>query len=470
MTPITGEVLHRYIPRPQFIDFHSRKQRYALMVCHRRAGKTVAVLNDMVIRALRTKKPNAFYAYVAPFMGQAKQASWTYLKEAVANIPGHKVNLSELTITLPNGARIRVFGADNADALRGLYFDGIVLDEFGDMSSRVYTEVVRPALSDRKGWAVFIGTPKGKNKFYDLRNKALEDPERWFYKCLKASESGIIPADELLDMTQDMDEYEIRQELECDFDSAIRGSYFGKHMAALEEAGRFTQLEWDPSEKVSCSFDIGFSDFTAIWFWQVIDGEIRFIDYEQFNERDAAETIEVMQLKPYDYETWWLPHDARHRTFASRKSVMDTFIEYEAPVRITPNLKVRDGIDAARKTLRTYPVYFDAQKCKAGLECLRNYSRKWNQDTNVFSDVPDHNHWSHGADSFRYASLVINIETVKNSIERAAQKRALRARFDSPNQVIPSGQLTISGYTFNQAFAERERKFKAQQSAGRPRI
>lgn len=463
-------VQHKYIPRSQFLDFHSRKQRFALMVCHRRAGKTVAVLNDMVIRALRTTKRHAFYAYVAPFMGQAKQASWTYLKEAVANIPGHKVNLSELTITLPNGARIRVFGADNADALRGLYFDGIVLDEFGDMNSRVYTEIVRPALSDRKGWAVFIGTPKGKNKFYDLRNKAIEDSDRWFYKCLKASESGIISKDELEDMTRDMDEYEIRQELECDFESAIRGSYYGKHMAALEAAGRFTKVDWDPSEKVSCSFDIGYRDSTAIWFWQVIDGQVRIIDYEQFTERDAAETIEVMQLKPYDYETWWLPHDARHRTFASRKSVMDTFLQYEAPVQIAPNLKVRDGIDSVRKTLRTYPVYFDAERCKQGIECLRNYSRKWNADSSVFSDEPSHDQWSHGADSFRYLSLVINIETIKNSVEKAARKRTAKLRMTTASQAVQANQITIEGYTFQQAFAERERKLKALNGAGRQRI
>ena len=410
-------VLHTYTPRPQFVPFHARSHRFALIVAHRRFGKTVGVVNDMVVRAMRTQKQRAFYAYIAPYFGQAKQAAWTYIKDAIRNIPGHKVSESETTVTLPNGAKIRVFGADNADALRGLYFDGIVLDEFGDMAGRVWSEVIRPALADRQGWAVFIGTPRGKNKFYEMRQQAIDNKRgNWFYLELKASESGVLPQSELEATREEMDADEYAQEMECSFEASIRGSYYGSHMSRLEERGQICLVEPDLSEPVSLVMDIGYADATAIWFWQIINGKVRVIDYWEESGYDAEEVVQVLELKPYKYETWWLPHDANHRTFASKKSVIDTFRSYDAPARLVPRLDIKDGIDAVRKTLRTYPIEFDRTRCHRGIEALRNYSRKWDVDIKVYSDKPNHAQWSHGADGFRYLSLVVNQDSIQRSV------------------------------------------------------
>lgn len=466
----TQTLAHDYIPREPFKPFHARTQRFAVIVAHRRAGKTVAVVNDMVVRAMRTKKERWFGAYIAPYMNQARQISFGYLKHAVRKLPGIKIHESESAITFPNGSKIRVFGADNADALRGLYFDHVVLDEVGDIPRRVWAEVIRPALADRQGSAVFMGTPKGRNFFYDLKEKAKASNGKWFFTLITADTSGIIPDRELQEIKQDTDPDEYAQEFLCDFDaSSAKGSYYGKLMSMIEDQGKIKSLAIDYDEPVSCSLDIGHRDATAIWFWQIINGEVRFIDYWEAQSYDAAEVVDLLQFKPYKYETIWLPHDAKNHTFATKKTVLDTFIEADAPARIVKRIEIKDGIDAVRRTLRTYPLAFDGERCKRGLDALKNYSRKWDNDKKVFSNTANHDEWSHGADSFRYACTVINQESIQLSIERARQKRQVLERAKQTNQVISANQFQ-STYTFAQALADHDRKIRLQKGSGRSRI
>lgn len=446
-----------YKPRNAFKTFHARSQKKAVLVAHRRCGKTVAAVNDLVTRALRIntahrKRPH--YAYICPELKQAKQVSWDYLKEAVQEIPGVKVSESELYVRLPNGAQIRLYGADHPDSLRGMYFDGVILDEFGDMKASEALQAIIPALSDREGWIVYMGTPKGKNDFYDKVKEAKGDPEEWFFLSLKASETGYLKQDVLDDARENLGEDLYQQEYECSFEAANIGSYFGKHMIALESKGAYLpHIELDLSEKVSLAMDIGHRDATAIWFWQIVNGEVRFIDYWEETGWDAEELVEMLQLKPYNYETWWLPHDARSRTFQTKKSVLDTFRAYDAPARLVPDLYLKDGIDAVRKTLRLYSLQFDLSRCERGIEALRNYSRKWDMDRKIFSDSPSHDQWSHGADAFRYACLAITPDAVQRSVERA------QARARAPQAHINIGSADgRSHWTFAQAFEERERQ------------
>ena len=153
-----------YAPRRVFMPYHERTQRWSCIVAHRRCGKTVACINDMIKRAIIADRPHGRYAYVAPFLAQAKEVAWEYLKRYAAPIIADK-NEGELWVELMNGSRIRLHGADNPDRLRGNYLDGVVLDEFGDMRPSIWGEVIRPMLADRLGWATFIGTPKGRNDF-----------------------------------------------------------------------------------------------------------------------------------------------------------------------------------------------------------------------------------------------------------------------------------------------------------------
>ena len=174
--PITVQ----YFPRPQFVRFHARTERFACIVAHRRAGKTVACVHDLHRAAIRSRKLRPRYAYISPFVRQSKTVAWDYLRDAIA--PAYRVKASahetELRVDYSNGGQVRLYGADNPDALRGIYLDGVVLDEYADMDPRVWSEVIRPALADRQGWAVFIGTPKGRNAFFELwrRSQQPEEP------------------------------------------------------------------------------------------------------------------------------------------------------------------------------------------------------------------------------------------------------------------------------------------------------
>lgn len=198
-------------------EFLADLKRYNVLVAHRRFGKTVGALITLIMGAMQNKRPAARYGYISPFYKQSKQVAWDYLKTYVGSFPGVKVNESELRIDLPNGARITLYGADNPNSMRGLYFDGVVIDEPAQCPASLYGEIIRPAIADRKGWVVFIGTPNGHDHFWELYNRALRE-EKWSAKLFKASETGIVPDDELAEAKSEMTEAEYEQEFECSFD------------------------------------------------------------------------------------------------------------------------------------------------------------------------------------------------------------------------------------------------------------
>ena len=214
-----------YTPRPLWRDtIHPALTRYrfAVLVCHRRFGKTVGTVNEMLKKAVLNERKAPVYAYVAPYRNQAKRVAWEYLKYYTNSIPGRTVNESELFVELPTrhkgspGARLYIIGADHPDALRGIYLDGVILDEYADIKPELWGGVIRPALADRQGWAVFIGTPKGQNQFYEMYRHA-EKSADWYACLYRADETDVIPTGELADMKAQMTDMEIRQELLCDF-------------------------------------------------------------------------------------------------------------------------------------------------------------------------------------------------------------------------------------------------------------
>lgn len=208
-----------YQCRPVFIPFHRRRQRWACVVAHRRAGKTYAAIHDVIDHALRTNKTEARYALGAPTYSQVKDVMWGYLKSGVRALPNVRINESELWVQLHNGARIRLYALDTSfERLRGLYLDGIVMDEVADIDPRAWPEVIRPALSDREGWAVWIGTPKGRDAFYRIWCDAVAHPDEWYSQMLRASETGIVSQAELEDARKAMPESVYNREFECSFD------------------------------------------------------------------------------------------------------------------------------------------------------------------------------------------------------------------------------------------------------------
>jgi len=395
-----------YAPRTHFMGLHTRETRWAIAVAHRRAGKTVACVNDLIKSAVMCGKGNPRFAYIAPQLNQAKDIAWSYLLEYTDCFgPERKVNASELWVELPNnGARIRIYGADNPDRLRGIYLDGAVLDEFGDMDPTVWTQVIRPALSDRKGWAIFIGTPKGKNTFHKLWVNAEDDPD-WFTLSLKASETQLLDDKELADARKMMSEDEYAQEYECSFDAAVRGAYYGKEMneAELDDPSRISTVLHDPRLQTHTAWDLGVADSTVIWFIQTVGRETRVIDVLKGEGVGLDYYAKELQARGYLYGNHYLPHDVEVRELGTGRSRLEVLRDLGIAATVVPNIPVEDGIQAARMLLPT--CWFDRTKCKDGIEALRMYRREWDDKRQEFKLRPLHDWTSHYADAFRYFAV-----------------------------------------------------------------
>jgi phage terminase large subunit len=400
------EVVIPYTPRAAFKAFHERTARWAVIVAHRRAGKTVATINDLIRRAIQDGKQDGRYAYVAPYYGQAKAVAWDYLRKFSEPLLA-KTNETELRVDLVNGARIRLYGGDAPDALRGLALDGVVLDEIADMRPRVWSEVIRPALSDRLGWATFIGTPRGKNAFWDIWNSAQGKPD-WYAVMLKASDTDIIIPQELDSARQQMSEDQYAQEYECSFDAAIQGAYYGKELLEAEQQGRISNVPVDKGLPVHTAWDLGIGDSTAIFFAQQAGKEVRIIDYYEASGVGLDHYAKVLQGKNYLWGDHIVPHDAAVRELGSGKSRIETLASLGIKVRIAPRLGVDDGINAARLLLAR--CWFDQTRTADGVELLKQYRRKWNEERKCFEPTPLHDHTSHAADAFRYLALGLKPE------------------------------------------------------------
>jgi hypothetical protein len=393
------------------MPLHDRTERWACVVAHRRAGKTVACVNELIKACLTCDKQNPRYAYLAPFYAQAKDVVWTYLKEFAGVIPGVQFNESELRADFPNGGRIRLYGADNYDRLRGIYLDGVVLDEYADMDPRAWAEVIRPALSDRKGWAVFIGTPKGQNGFYKVWKGDSEtgwpgaeaDPE-WLALMLKASETGLVDEEELRDARRTMTGDQYEQEFECSFEAAVIGAYYAKQMKRADEAKRIGKVPWEPGLEVHTAWDLGIGDSTAIWFAQMHGKEVRVIDFYEASGVGLDHYAKVLREKPYVYAEHILPHDVAVKELGTGKSRLEVLDGLGIRnVRVLPNLRIEDGINAARLFIER--CWFDADNCRRGVEALKAYRAEYDEKLQVLKLRPLHNWASHPADAFRYLAL-----------------------------------------------------------------
>lgn len=404
-------VIIPYRPRPLQLAIHSAldAHRFAVLVCHRRFGKTVLAVNHLIKGALTCRLLRPRFAYIAPTFRQGKAVAWDYVKHYALAVPGCVVNESELRVDFPNGGQVRVYGADSPDSLRGIYIDGVVPDEFGMMQGRVWTEVIRPALSDRLGWAAFIGTPNGKNAFYDLVQHA-RTTEGWYLAIHKASETGIIPDSELALARQSMSEDEYAQEYECSFEASVRGAIYAKEMSRARADGRVGKVPWDPAIPVHTAWDLGRNDSTAVWFLQQVHGETRAIDYYEASGEALGHYVNVLRSKPYTYGEHMLPHDVEvvdlsEPTGRSRKEILESL---GLNVRVCPRLSLEDGIEATRLLLAR--AWFDETKTAQGIECLQNYRREENLRTGELKTLPVHDWASHGADAYRTAAVLLRDE------------------------------------------------------------
>ena len=267
MSKVTLEI----VPRSAFREYLTRVQRWACMVVHRRGGKTFCCIQDLLKCCLTHKRtgPALRYAYIAPTRDQAKDIAWAYVKDFFGKVPGVKINEADLMVSIPGKWGLRLYSGENYERMRGLYFDGVVIDEPADIDPAAWTMVIRPCLSDYNGWATFIGTSKGRNHFWKRWKRVVDDPE-WFTLILKASESGILPDDELESLKAEMEGPAYQQEYECDFSIARPGAIYATDIEKAINARRISDdVMWFKELPVYTSFDVGAPLNQKCWIWQL---------------------------------------------------------------------------------------------------------------------------------------------------------------------------------------------------------
>lgn len=424
-----------YEPRPIQAFLHMTKRqkmiRFLVAVCHRRFGKTRYALAEIATSGFENPRHNPQYAYVAPTYGQAERIAWKYLKEMFREYPNVKPNEAKLRLEIPRPDKgdvitIWLLGAENPDSIRGIYLDGIVLDEYAQMNPAMWGEVVRPALSDRKGWAIFIGTPKGTNSFHKMyevakKNMATHPELGWYAFVAQASKTGIIPKEELAAMRLEMSEEEYEQEFECSFSAALVGSYYAKYIAKARKDGRIGNFPYNPAYPVTTYWDIGVDDMTTIWFVQKMGERYRVIDYYEASGVGLDHYAKILREKDYVYDDHWFPHDGQQREWGNNAETrVDTAKKLLGiRPRVGKKIGVADGINAVRVILGS--CEFNEIPCMKGLNALEQYERTWDAKNDVFQDRPKHNWASHGADGFRLFANNANNRRVK--VESLAKYR-----------------------------------------------
>ena len=413
------QIVIPYKPRELQNYLHNKcdKNRFNVIIVHRRGGKTVFAINHLIKKALTNKRPYPRYAFISPYRLQGKSTAWDYLKQFSAAIPGTKFNESELRVDFNvNNSRIQIIGAENSSAIRGQYFDGIIVDETQNIAPDLFDTILRPCLSDRNGFAIFIGTPRGRNYFYQLHQLA-KQTEDWFTCVFRASETKIIHEKELTDAKAIMSPEAYAQEMECSFQAGISGSYYGAMMESLDKNGHIKDFEIDDSQEVETWWDLGMNDSTVITFVQRTKNEIKVIDSYENSGEGLEHYLNIIDSKPYIYSKHIAPHDIRVRELGTNKSRWESAKEMGLEFDIAPKLSVEDGIEQVRQLLPK--CWFHKRNCNKLVEALKSYCKRWDEKNNCFKNRPLHNWASHFADSFRYGAIV-------EPIERSDWKKPIR--------------------------------------------
>jgi len=377
------------------------------------------MINHLIKSALMCKHKNPRFAYIAPTFKQAKSIAWDYMKQFTAKIPATRFNETELRVDFPNGARITLLGAENSDGLRGIYLDGCVIDEYANIEGKLFAEIIRPALSDRKGYCVFIGTPAGmNNNFYDLYQHA-NGADDWFNYKAKASQTKIVDLEELEKAKEVMGEKKYLQEFECDWIANIEGAIFGDEVAKLDDNKQLARVPYDPTLPVSTSWDLGVADHSAIIFFQQKGTAIQIIDYHEERGHGLPHYIQLLNEKPYVYKEHYAPHDIEVQEFGNGKTRREIAYQLGVRFKVVPKLPVEEGIHAVTMLLNR--CWIDTDHCKSLIDALRHYHRKYIDKNRMFRSKPVHDWSSHACDAMRYLAVGLQeLNTRQNAPQSVA--------------------------------------------------
>jgi len=415
----------------ELADMQSRR-RFAVFCWHRRAGKDDVMLHH---NACATQERVGNYWYMLPEYTQCRKAIWEAInphtgkrriEEAFPSeiIEGDPLN-QEMKLRLKNGSTWQVMGSDRHDSLVGSPPIGITFSEYAvsNPSSWAY---LSPIIDENGGWAIFNSTPRGKNHFYNLFNYAKGDDE-WYSELLTVDDTNVFTEERLLKRLNQLqsehgDDYGKAlwlQEYYCSFDAAIPGAIWGDSLTKLTNDGRLTIVDPDPQYPVFTGWDIGRSDMTAIWFYQVVDGSVKFIDFYKDNLKEIEDYCHMLrdkgQKRGFRYGSHWLPHDAKAlRMGMGGKTIAQQFNDYKAKIKIKdefdigqfegcPKFGKEDTIQAARRTFQI--SVFDERYCLIGFDHLKSYHREYDNEKKVFSTNAVHDEHSHPADAMRTVAM-----------------------------------------------------------------
>lgn len=405
-----------------------------ILVWHRRAGKDKECFNIMVKKAVERV---GLYYYFAPTYKQGKKIIWENIDKDGFKMLDHipkvlikRIDNGDMIIELISGSIIRIIGTDDYNSIVGTNPVGCVFTEYSLQNPNVWG-YIRPILAENGGWAIFNGTPRGKNHFYKLFEFA-KDQNDWFVQLLTVDDTNIFSKETLtrekFEMYKDLgDDNLYYQEYYCNWNVAIQGAYYSKQFEKIEQENRITSVKYDDNLYVNTHWDLGVSDSMAIWFTQQIGNEIRVIDYYENQGEGIKFYIDILKEKGYKYDRHFAPHDIKVRELSSGKSRLETAEELGIYFDITPDLPIQDGIDAARSILNR--CYFDKDKCEKGINALINYTKEYDELHKCYKNKPLHDWTSHGADAFRY--LAINVKDyIKEDNKNDDDEDDIKERFD----------------------------------------
>lgn len=387
------------------------KYKRAVCVWHRRAGKDKTLIN--IIAKKMFERVGAYY-YFLPTYSQGKKIIWEGLDKNGFKFLDHipeevrkSTNNTEMMIETVNGSIFRVIGSDRIDSIVGTNPIGCVFSEYALQDPRAW-DYIRPILAENGGWAVFNFTPRGDNHGKDLFDLAKSDPDFWFAQKLTVEDTHTIPEKTLGREKREMFERTgndalFMQEYYCSFDAPIEGAYYAVQMMNVQKEGRIQKLPYETNLKVHTAWDLGVGDSTAIWFFQSVGREIRLIDYYETSGEGLAHYAKVLQEKGYVYGDHIAPHDIEVRELGTGKSRLEVARDLGIRFKIAPKMSLDDGIQATRDILSR--CYFDEEKCKQGINCLRSYHKAYDEKNGVYKSYPVHDWTSHGADAFRYLAV-----------------------------------------------------------------
>jgi hypothetical protein len=403
-----------------FMDFMDNGGKKCMMVWHRRSGKDLAALHQ-TCKMMHERK--GAYWHIYPTFAQARKAIWEGFtkegKRTLENVfpgfldpkrPGSIVKRKDeqqMVVELKCGSIWRLLGSDRVEVV-GAGPVGVVYSEYAICSPKS-TNLISPMLRENDGWEIYITTPRGANHAKDLFDRAKADPKLWYCDIKTLFDTRAYDPEKTLAEERQSGKPEafIKQEYLCDWTAALVGSVWGDLVDEAGKTGALDDFEHGYDD-VFTSWDLGFTDSTVIWFWQVKGGRVDLIDFYEEHGKPLSHYFDVIDGKPYRYIRHWLPHDARQTTLAAGVSILNQFLrKYPGVVSVGPDLPLLEGIQAARwmiqKGVRFHPRTAD------GIKCIRNYHYEWDEDDRDYSARPAHDWSSHAADAFRYTAAVVKV-------------------------------------------------------------